>query len=196
MWPLCSSTRATPLKIITTARRSVQTLIGSKEAFSTRTRPFIQRRYYASPLEGVKKRRRKVNDCRRKWPRTGTFGAPVAGFSRLLWERDSVSRHCFGSWESKAPSSLRLADRKQLPLLARLRRHCSLASRAMDGVSLTLLRRTSEICGRWHLIRPRERSSANRFGLLVAHSNFGFPKCHRTENGWRLAQEVNNVTSI
>jgi hypothetical protein len=29
MWPLCSSMRATPLKIITTARRSVQTLIGS-----------------------------------------------------------------------------------------------------------------------------------------------------------------------
>jgi hypothetical protein len=29
MWPLCSSTRATPLKIMTTARRSVHTLIGS-----------------------------------------------------------------------------------------------------------------------------------------------------------------------
>ena len=41
MWPLCSSMRATPLKIITTARRSVHTLIGSKEAFSTKTRAFI-----------------------------------------------------------------------------------------------------------------------------------------------------------
>src|SRR5213593_1278292 len=42
MWPLCSSMRATPLKIITTARRSVHTLIGSKEAFRTRTRAFIE----------------------------------------------------------------------------------------------------------------------------------------------------------
>src|SRR5258705_6252 len=41
MCPLCSSTRATPLKIITTARRSVHTLMGSKEVFSTKTRPFI-----------------------------------------------------------------------------------------------------------------------------------------------------------
>lgn len=55
MCPLCSSTRATPLKIITTARRSVHTLMGSKEAFSTRTRPVIQGRYYATPSEGVKK---------------------------------------------------------------------------------------------------------------------------------------------
>src|SRR3954468_4396727 len=41
MCPLCSSIRATPLKIITTARRSVHTLIGSNEAFSTKTRAFI-----------------------------------------------------------------------------------------------------------------------------------------------------------
>src|SRR5712692_6481338 len=41
MCPLCSSMRATPLKIITTARRSVHTLMGSKEAFRTRTRVFI-----------------------------------------------------------------------------------------------------------------------------------------------------------
>src|SRR5438128_7174829 len=41
MWPLCSSMRATPLKIITTARRSVHTLIGSKEAFRTSTRAFM-----------------------------------------------------------------------------------------------------------------------------------------------------------
>src|SRR5215217_803358 len=40
-WPLCSSTRATPLKIITTARLSVHTLIGSKEVFRTKTLPFI-----------------------------------------------------------------------------------------------------------------------------------------------------------
>jgi hypothetical protein len=33
--------RATPLKIITTARRSVHTLIGSKDVFRTKTRPFI-----------------------------------------------------------------------------------------------------------------------------------------------------------
>src|SRR6185295_1748807 len=41
--PLCSSIRATPLKIMTTARRSVHTLIGSNEAFKTRTRAFIVR---------------------------------------------------------------------------------------------------------------------------------------------------------
>src|ERR1041385_9504767 len=41
MCPLCSSIRATPLKIMTTARRSVHTLIGSNEAFSTRTRAFM-----------------------------------------------------------------------------------------------------------------------------------------------------------
>ena len=39
--PLCSSTRATPLKIITTARLSVHTLIGSYDALRTKTRPFI-----------------------------------------------------------------------------------------------------------------------------------------------------------
>ena len=42
MWPLCSSTRATPLKIITTARLSVHTLMGSKEVFRTKTLPFIR----------------------------------------------------------------------------------------------------------------------------------------------------------
>src|SRR2546427_7965296 len=41
MWPLCSSIRAMPLKIITTARRSVHTLMGSKEAFRTKTRAFM-----------------------------------------------------------------------------------------------------------------------------------------------------------
>src|SRR5260370_39776734 len=41
MCPLCSSMRATPLKTITTARRSVHTLMGSKEAFRTSTRAFI-----------------------------------------------------------------------------------------------------------------------------------------------------------
>src|SRR5689334_7241227 len=41
MWPLCSSTRATPLKIMTTARLSVQTLMGSKEVLRTKTLPFI-----------------------------------------------------------------------------------------------------------------------------------------------------------
>src|SRR5215216_2634851 len=41
MWPLCSSTRATPLKIMTTARLSVHTLMGSKEVLSTKTLPFI-----------------------------------------------------------------------------------------------------------------------------------------------------------
>src|SRR6185436_16361906 len=38
---LCSSMRATPLKIITTARRSVHTLMGSNEAFRTKTRAFM-----------------------------------------------------------------------------------------------------------------------------------------------------------
>src|SRR6266542_1025383 len=42
MFPLCSSTRAKPLKIITTARLSVHTLIASNDAFKTSTRPFIQ----------------------------------------------------------------------------------------------------------------------------------------------------------
>ena len=55
MWPLCSSTRATPLKIITTARRSVHTLIGSKEAFSTKTRPFILRLILREPLRECQK---------------------------------------------------------------------------------------------------------------------------------------------
>src|SRR6266404_5355295 len=41
MCPLCSSMRATPLKIITTARLSVHTLMGSKEAFRTKTRAFM-----------------------------------------------------------------------------------------------------------------------------------------------------------
>src|SRR6185295_15267191 len=41
MCPLCSSTLATPLKIITTARRSVHTFIGSNEVFRTKTLPFI-----------------------------------------------------------------------------------------------------------------------------------------------------------
>jgi hypothetical protein len=41
IWPLCSSTRATPLKIMTTARLSVHTLMGSKEVFRTKTLPFI-----------------------------------------------------------------------------------------------------------------------------------------------------------
>lgn len=41
MWPLCSSTLATPLKIMTTARLSVHTLTGSKEVFRTKTLPFI-----------------------------------------------------------------------------------------------------------------------------------------------------------
>ncbi len=39
--PLCSSIYATPLKIITTARRSVQTFIGSNEALRTKTRPLF-----------------------------------------------------------------------------------------------------------------------------------------------------------
>ena len=43
MWPLCSSTRATPLKIITTARLSVHTFMGSKEVFRTKTLPFMLR---------------------------------------------------------------------------------------------------------------------------------------------------------
>src|SRR6476620_5610686 len=41
MWPLCSSTRATPLKIMTTARLSVHALMCSKEVFRTKTLPFI-----------------------------------------------------------------------------------------------------------------------------------------------------------
>src|SRR5438445_13590543 len=52
MCPLCSSIRATPLKIITTARRSVHTLIGSKEAFSTRTRAFMVRLILREPAGG------------------------------------------------------------------------------------------------------------------------------------------------
>src|SRR6185369_11351238 len=42
MCPLCSSTRATPLKIMTTARLSVHTLMGSKEVLRTKTLPFIK----------------------------------------------------------------------------------------------------------------------------------------------------------
>src|SRR5688572_18411801 len=42
--------RATPLKIITTARRSVHTLIGSNEAFRTRTRAFMVEAILREPL--------------------------------------------------------------------------------------------------------------------------------------------------
>src|SRR5713226_25227 len=49
MCPLCSSMRATPLKIITTARRSVHTLMGSKEAFRTNTRAFMVRLILREP---------------------------------------------------------------------------------------------------------------------------------------------------
>src|SRR5207249_9413453 len=62
MWPLCSSMRATPLKIITTARRSVHTLIGSKEAFSTRTRAFM--------IEA---------DITRGWRKVSKFGVEALG---------------------------------------------------------------------------------------------------------------------
>src|ERR671926_24779 len=54
MWPLCSSIRAMPLKIIPTARRSVQTFTGSKEAFRTKTRPVILNRYYVTGGSGDK----------------------------------------------------------------------------------------------------------------------------------------------
>ena len=54
MCPLCSSTRATPLKIITTARLSVHTLMGSKEVFRTRTLPFIVGLILPSVAESVK----------------------------------------------------------------------------------------------------------------------------------------------
>ena len=42
-----SSAWATPLRINTTARRAVQTLIGSKEALRTKTREFILRPKYS-----------------------------------------------------------------------------------------------------------------------------------------------------
>src|SRR5687768_3898478 len=42
--------RATPLKIMTTARRSVHTLIGSNEAFRTRTRAFMVEAILREPL--------------------------------------------------------------------------------------------------------------------------------------------------
>lgn len=41
-----SSALATPLRISTTARRAVQTLIGSNEAFKTKTREFILKTKY------------------------------------------------------------------------------------------------------------------------------------------------------
>ena len=40
-WAELSSALATPFRISTTARRAVQTLIGSNEAFRTKTREFI-----------------------------------------------------------------------------------------------------------------------------------------------------------
>src|SRR5713101_4239300 len=55
MCPLCSSMRATPLKIITTARRSVHTLMGSKEAFRTSTRRFIEIVILREPGGGCQK---------------------------------------------------------------------------------------------------------------------------------------------
>src|SRR5437868_639297 len=57
MCPLCSSMRAMPLKIITTARRSVQTFTGSYEAFRTKTRPVIS-------LEDITRRGKAVTSDR------------------------------------------------------------------------------------------------------------------------------------
>jgi len=45
-WAELSSAFATPLRISTTARRAVHTLIGSKEAFRTSTREFILKSKY------------------------------------------------------------------------------------------------------------------------------------------------------
>ena len=59
-WAELSSAFATPLRINTTARRAVHTLIGSKEAFRTSTREFILKSKYnlastiLSKLAGLK----------------------------------------------------------------------------------------------------------------------------------------------
>src|SRR5215813_13423213 len=93
IWPLCSSTRAKPLKIMTTARLSVHTLMGSKEVFRTKTLPFIcgditRARKKVSKIccyRRVKKRGRHPCDCRGgpRWPpvlrlnsATGGHGGP------------------------------------------------------------------------------------------------------------------------
>jgi len=50
-----SSANATPLSIRITARRAVQTLIGSKEAFNTKTREFILDPNYSLEIVGLSK---------------------------------------------------------------------------------------------------------------------------------------------
>src|ERR1044071_197746 len=69
MWPLCSSTRATPLKIITTARLSVHTLIGSKEVFRTKTLPFMLRLIL----------RERGRECQKYVARGGTLSTKILG---------------------------------------------------------------------------------------------------------------------
>jgi hypothetical protein len=61
--------RATPLKIITTARRSVQTLIGSNDVFSTKTRAFIPSGYY---LSGMKVSKNGIGKWNRRHERIAT----------------------------------------------------------------------------------------------------------------------------
>src|ERR1041385_1539397 len=78
MCPLCSSMRATPLKIITTARRSVHTLMGSNEAFSTKTRAFILESILREPKGQCQKT---VSEC---------INSSRRGCRLILIDRDAV----------------------------------------------------------------------------------------------------------
>jgi len=63
-----SSAFATPLRISTTARRAVQTLIGSNDAFRTSTREFIlKRKYNLAPTILSKLGCEKADPVRRAW---------------------------------------------------------------------------------------------------------------------------------
>src|SRR6266446_2626649 len=90
MCPLCSSMRATPLKIITTARRSVHTLIGSKEALRTKTRAFMIEADITRPRQRVSKLSRpQALDLRnQKVPPGWERGRPRRERDRPRWEGD------------------------------------------------------------------------------------------------------------
>src|SRR6266550_4067644 len=96
MWPLCSSMRATPLKIITTARRSVHTLMGSKEAFRTKTRAFMVE---AILRERAGKCQKSVSEAwERRHPCLRFAGILAGAFyceqdARTLWERGRPRPH-------------------------------------------------------------------------------------------------------
>src|SRR5215813_5765438 len=94
MCPLCSSIRATPLKIMTTARRSVHTLIGSNEAFRTRTRAFI--------IEPILRERR--GKCQKLVTSGSGYSPPKCWLAGLFRPFQEVAENSVKQKESQAPA--------------------------------------------------------------------------------------------